>query len=64
MPRHGGRGTDCDSRLQDVPTLFRFLFIIGVIVGAVYAGMWALATFVEPQERDITVTIPNARLGK
>jgi len=47
-----------------VPTLFRFLFIIGVIVGAVYAGMWALATFVEPQERDITVTIPNARLGK
>ncbi|GGG45157.1 histidine kinase [Chelatococcus composti] len=47
-----------------MPTLFRFLFIIGVIVGAVYAGMWALATFVEPQERDITVTIPNARLGK
>nr|WP_246512385.1 histidine kinase [Chelatococcus composti] len=44
--------------------MFRFLFIIGVIVGAVYAGMWALATFVEPQERDITVTIPNARLGK
>ena len=38
--------------------------LIGVIVGAVYAGMWALATFVEPQERDITVTIPNARLGK
>ncbi len=49
---------------RHVPTLFRFLFVVGFIVGAVYAGMFALATFVEPQEREITVTIPNSRLGK
>ncbi len=55
---------DFDGRFRHVPTLFRFLFVVGFIVGAVYAGMFALATFVEPQEREITVTIPNSRLGK
>lgn len=46
-----------------MPTLFRFLFTIGVIVGLVYAGLFALAIFVEPRERDVTVRIPSERLN-
>ncbi len=45
-----------------MPTLFRFLAIIGVIAGLAFAAMFALATFVEPEPREITVTIPNSRL--
>jgi len=45
-----------------VPTLFRFLVIVAVLAGLGYAGLWALATFVEPQPREMTVTIPNSRL--
>jgi hypothetical protein len=45
-----------------MPTLFRFLLIIMVIGGIAFAAMFALATFVEPEPREITVTIPNSRL--
>ncbi|HEY8564299.1 MAG TPA: histidine kinase [Beijerinckiaceae bacterium] len=45
-----------------MPTLFRFLFVIAVLAGLAYGAMFALATFVEPQPREITVTIPNSKL--
>jgi hypothetical protein len=45
-----------------LPTLFRFLFVIAVLAGLIGAAMFALATLVEPQPRETTVTIPNSRL--
>jgi hypothetical protein len=45
-----------------VPTLFRFLFVLAVLAGIAFAAMLALATFVEPQPREMTVTIPSSRL--
>ena len=45
-----------------VPTLFRFLAVIAVLAGLVFAAMFALATFVEPQSRDMSSTIPLNRL--
>ena len=41
-----------------MPTLFRFLVIVAIIGGVIYAGIFALANFVTPKPRDITVTIP------
>ncbi|WP_337269317.1 hypothetical protein [Oryzifoliimicrobium ureilyticus] len=46
-----------------MPTLIRFLTILVVLAGAVWGAMWALATFVEPQERDITIRVPAERLN-
>ena len=46
-----------------MPTLFRFLVIIGVIVGLVYGAMFALATYVEPKQGEITVRIPPDKLN-
>ena len=45
-----------------MPTLFRFLVIVAILAGLVYAAMFALATLVEPQPREMTITIPNSRL--
>lgn len=45
-----------------VPTLFRFLVVVGVLAGLAYGGMWALVAFVQPQERDMTQTLPASRL--
>jgi len=45
-----------------VPTLFRFLVIIAVLAGLAYAAMFGLATFVEPEQREMTSTIPASRL--
>lgn len=47
-----------------MPSLIRFLAVIGIIAGIVYAGLWVLAHFVEPHPREMTVTIPQERLGK
>ncbi|MDB5509649.1 MAG: histidine kinase [Hyphomicrobiales bacterium] len=47
-----------------LPTLFRFLMIIGTLAAIVWAGMFALVTFVEPQPREMTQTVPSSRLNK
>jgi hypothetical protein len=47
-----------------VPSLIRFLVIVGLLAGLVYGGMIALVTFVEPQPREMTQSIAPARLNK
>ncbi|AIC29193.1 MULTISPECIES: hypothetical protein [Rhizobium] len=46
-----------------MPTLFRFLFVCAILAGTVYGAMWALATFVEPEPRDVTIRIPSERVN-
>ena len=45
-----------------VPTLIRFLVIVGLLVGLVYGGMIALVVMVKVQPREMsqTVEIPKA----
>jgi hypothetical protein len=40
-----------------MPSLFRFLTIVAVIGGIGYAAIYALANFVTPKPREMTVTI-------
>lgn len=46
----------------DVPTLFRFFATIAILAGLVFAAMFALANFVVPTPREMTVTIPASKL--
>jgi hypothetical protein len=41
-----------------MPSLLRFITILGVIGALAYAVLYSLANFVTPQPREITVTIP------
>ena len=45
-----------------VPTLFRFLAFLAIVAALVFGGMIALVTFVEPQPREMTQTIPPTKL--
>jgi hypothetical protein len=45
-----------------MPSLIRFLVVIGLIAAAIYGGMIALVMFVEPNPREMSVRIPNERL--
>jgi hypothetical protein len=47
-----------------MPSLFRLLTVIAIIVGAVYGGLYALAHFVQPKTREISVTIPPDKFFK
>ncbi len=46
-----------------VPTLFRLLFVIGVLVALVWGSMLAMVTYLKPQPREITrdVQVPGTR---
>ena len=60
-----GYFTECLFFLEDtVPSLIRFLVVIGVIGGLVYGGMLALAFSVEPNQREMTIKIPSKRINK
>jgi len=45
-----------------MPSLFRFLAVVGILGGLVYGAIFALATFVQPSPREMTVTIPPEKL--
>jgi xanthosine utilization system XapX-like protein len=47
-----------------MPSLFRFLMVVGVIAGVIYGVIFALANFVNPKPREMTVTIPDKFLKK
>ena len=47
-----------------MPSLFRFLAAVAIVVGIVYGGMLALALLVQPQPREISVTIPQDHFSK
>jgi hypothetical protein len=47
-----------------MPSLFRFLITVAVIGGMIYAGIFALATMVDPKPREITITIPPDKFLK
>ncbi|MFZ1815174.1 MAG: histidine kinase [Rhizobiaceae bacterium] len=46
-----------------MPSLIRFIVACAVLAGCVYGGMFALATFVEPNPREMTVRIPSDKLN-
>ncbi|WP_028034778.1 hypothetical protein [Chelativorans sp. J32] len=45
-----------------MPTLFRLLTTIVILIALAYAAMYALATFVTPRQTEIVVPIPPERL--
>ena len=47
-----------------MPSLIRFLVVVAVLAGLVWGAMIALVTFVEPQPREMTQSIPSSRFGK
>ncbi len=47
-----------------MPSLIRLVFALGLLGGFAYGAMFMLTNFVTPTPREITVTIPQERLGK
>jgi len=47
-----------------MPSLFRFLIVVGILAGLVYGAMFSLAHFVPLKPREITVSIPPDKFFK
>ena len=47
-----------------MPSLFRFLLVIGIIAALIYGGMLALVAFVKVEPREMTQTVPLTKPAK
>ncbi|MBB5053216.1 hypothetical protein HNQ36_003207 [Afipia massiliensis] len=47
-----------------MPSLFRFLTVVAVIGGLIYGGIFALANFVNPKPREMTISVPPDKFLK
>ncbi len=47
-----------------MPSLFRFLTVVAIIVGIAYGAIFVLANYVSPRSREMTVTIPPEKFLK
>jgi hypothetical protein len=47
-----------------MPSLIRFVVFCAVLGGIVYGGLFAMAEFVEPQQREMSYKIPRDQLPK
>ncbi|MFO1172107.1 MAG: hypothetical protein U1E49_14215 [Hyphomicrobiaceae bacterium] len=45
-----------------MPSLFRFLAVLGVVVGVLYAGLYAAAVFFEPETREISKPVYGVKI--
>jgi len=45
-----------------MPTLIRFLTIVGLIIGLFYGSMFVLANFFEPKPRELTKTVHDIKI--
>jgi hypothetical protein len=51
-------------RPAPMPSLFRFLTIVAVLGGVIYGGIYALANFVNPKPREMTISVPPDKFYK
>jgi hypothetical protein len=47
-----------------MPSLFKFLMVVGLIGGLAYGAVFSLATFVHYKPREIVVTVPSDHFVK
>ncbi len=45
-----------------MPTLFRFLTVTAILVSIVYGGLYAVATFFEPVQREVSRPLPGVKV--
>ena len=42
-----------------MPSLFRFLTVLGVLGALVFGGLYAVGVLLEPEQRDMSTSVPG-----
>jgi len=61
-PVPGTNGTSAST--LTMPSLLRLLAVTAILVAVAYGGLYALAHFVQPKSREISVSIPPDKFFK
>jgi hypothetical protein len=49
---------------RHMPTLFRFLMVIGVLAGATFGGLYVLAEHMEPESKETVTSVPGVKVRR
>lgn len=52
------------SEFDKMPSLVRFLMVVGALTAAVAGGLYVLATQFEPAQQEVTKPVPNVKIRK
>jgi drug/metabolite transporter (DMT)-like permease len=52
------------KRVRHMPSLIRFLVVVGVLGAAVYGGLYAMAVFFEPEPKETSTTVQGVRIPR
>jgi hypothetical protein len=47
-----------------MPSLMRFLTIVGLLVGSAYAVLYVLAVYLEPPQREVSRQLPSVKIKR
>jgi hypothetical protein len=47
-----------------MPSLFRFLFVLGLLFAATVGGLYTLAELFEPEPKEVTQTVHGVKIRK
>jgi hypothetical protein len=69
-PRTGHNGAQVianierQEQLRHMPSLFRFLLITGFLGAVVFGGLYVLSEFFEPEQKEVTSSVPGVKIRK
>jgi hypothetical protein len=47
-----------------MPSLFRFLTIAGLLGAVVFGGLYAMALLLEPEQREMSTSVPGIKIRR
>ncbi|MGE5513776.1 MAG: hypothetical protein ACM31O_21315 [Bacteroidota bacterium] len=47
-----------------MPSLFRFLFVVGLIAAVITGGLYVLAEFFEPESKEVNHVVPGVKIRR
>jgi hypothetical protein len=52
------------KRLRHMPSLFRFLAIVGLFAGITFGGLYALSEYFEPEQKEVKTSVPGVKVRR
>lgn len=52
------------EQLRHMPSLFRFLIVAGILGAVVFGGLYTVAVFLEPEQRDMSTPVPGVKVRR
>jgi hypothetical protein len=47
-----------------MPSLFRFLFVVGLLSAVTVGGLYLLSEYFEPEPKEVTHTLPGLKIRR